>query len=112
MAGIVQLSIIDHADLIGGAVYGVELSASDIASDFGLLTERSFDDRDYFDVFCLEYKGVRMAFQHRFRQIGGGSMVSFGNLGKQNPVRLIAEVCNIDPEEVLIFDGAQYRTGT
>lgn len=104
MTSVVQLSILDHTDLIGGARHGVELTAADIADDFGLITERSFDDIGYFHVLCLEYKGVRMAFQHRFQRANAGTMVTFGDLGAENPIRLIAEICDIGMEEVHVFE--------
>lgn len=104
MPAIVQHSMIDHPHLIGGAKFGIELTTAEIAERFGLLPERSFDDLDYFEFLCLEYDGVKLAFQHRFKASGSGSMISFDSLGHKNPIQLIAAVCGVGPEEIHVFE--------
>ena len=107
MITVIQHSMIDHPSMIGGARFGVELTTSQIAEIYGLLPERSFDDLDYFEFLCLEHKGVKLAFQHRFQRQSAGSMVSFSELGAHNPIQLIAEVCKVGLEEIHVFDEAR-----
>lgn len=99
-----QVSIIDHADLIGKARFSINFSPEDIAEAIHGQTERSFDDLYYFDFFAFEADGEIIALRRHRNNDKKYSFVSSNSKDKEKALSILNRLMGEKEIEVRDFE--------
>ena len=99
-----QISLVDNPDLVGTARFSAKLNPQDIAAKNNLMTERSFDDLDYFEFFGFENDEVRIGIRkHRGNQ-SEWSYVSVSGFHDHDAKAYLAKVLSISVSDIVMHD--------
>lgn len=96
------IAMLDHVTLTANALYGVPMSAEQIAQLYAPMTERASDSLDYFDFIGLEVEGVRLGFRTYIRSPAKTAHASVAIMPRDFPdaVNLIARITGLKPSDV------------
>lgn len=100
------IAMLDNIALTTNALYGVPISAEQIARRYAPMTERASDDLDYFDFIGLDVDGVRLGFRTYIRSPAKTAHALVAIIPHDFPdaVNLIARIAGLKPADVEPYD--------
>lgn len=103
-----HVSMLDHPWLTANARYGVAVSAQAIASAYQVngITERSFDDLDWFEIVVLDVDGLLLGFREYLNQPNKPyCVVACLPDDAPNAIDVIAQIAGVERSAVDVSDG-------
>ena len=99
-----QISILDYPELIGTAQFSAKLCPVAFAEAKECLTERTWDDLDYFDFFAFQIGDMVIALRKHRGNRTDWCYVTLQNYHGSNPIAFLADTLGVSEPDIAQLD--------